>query len=92
MKTFAQTAVVWSSFMLLALAASKAVAPVQASMIVLQGNSGDEWWIIGNGTSYDLRHILHESATKTMNLDQMGNSTLPKIVAYLKKQGVELQQ
>lgn len=79
-------------------AATTITAPsVRVSQIILLDDSGGQWWIIGNGTVYDLRHISITGKDKKgnltrVNLDQMGNATLPQILIYLKKQGVTFEQ
>lgn len=78
-------------------AATGVIIPVQVSEIVLEGNDDDQWLIIGNGKVYDLRHVSITGMDRKgnlirVNLDQMGDATLPQIVAYLKKLGVSLRQ
>lgn len=98
MKSFALEILCCLSIGILGLhAATKILAPIQVSQIILSDDSGGQWWIIGNGSVYDLRHVSITGKDKKgnltrVNLDQMGNATLAQILAYLKTQGVELEQ
>jgi hypothetical protein len=71
--------------------ANTAGIPQQFSQAVFYDNSDKTWWnIVSTGTSANLWHVIPKSGKKVQPLLQVSNSTWPKIIAYLQKQGVKI--